>query len=198
MSPTISSPNQEVENKVEPGSQRLDDPGRETFAQELVATGDLYSSYKTAGYKRPKGNANRMFREPAVQARVAWLYRKVEPLDQALAGWRRADLRRKLDAMVSVDRTEMYEEVVTDEGRRYLQVKPLDKLTDEQRLLFEGVGDGGRVVMPSKLAAAAQLAKLDGLDAPAKTALTDADGKNAGSLVVEIVRFAADKNPSTT
>lgn len=194
MSPENPPVTQEVETKAEPGSQRLDDPGRETFAQELVATGDLYASYETAGFKRPKGNANRMLREEEVAKRVAFLYRKIAPLEAALLAYRRHEHRKALENIANADRLDLFVEktryVTIGKKKRkitQLELKPLKELTEEQRALVDvKINDKGglEIQMARRLEARAMLAKLDGLDAPQKIAPTNSDGE--GPATIEI------------
>jgi hypothetical protein len=182
-----SAPQQEAETKAEPGSQRLSDPGRETFCQELVATGDLHASFEAAGFKRPRGNANRMLRELDVGERIGYLYRKIAPLEQALLLHRRHEHRKALEHIATADRLSLWEEkyryVMVGKKRRRIrsiELKPLDKLTADERALIDGfkMTDKGaiEILMPKRLDARQMLAKLDGLDAPTKIAPTTPDG----------------------
>jgi len=97
--------------------------------------------------------------------------------------------------IATADRLGLFEEVnitkTVGRGRnartvtlRRLQMKSLANLTPEQRALVEGIeSDGMRPVVPSKLGALAQLAKLDGLDQPFKF---------SGDLSVQEKRDATD------
>ena len=188
----LAIPPQEVETKPEPGSLRLSDPAREIFCQELVATGDLNASYEAAGFKRPRGNANRMLRELEVAERIGFLYRRIAPLEEALLLHRRHEHRKALEHIATADRLSLWEEkyrystTLAKDGkkkrRRYrsIELKPLDKLNDEERSLIDGfkITDKGtvEVVMPKRLDARAMLSKLDGFDAPAKNELSGPDG----------------------
>jgi hypothetical protein len=151
-----------------------------------------------------------MENEPAIAARLAYLRQRLDDLDFVSRSYRRLEVRRTLNAIAMADRTGMFEEVEYERaiGRRedapkvkgrYLQLKPLDQLTPEQRQLFEGLGDGGRVVLPGKLAALSQLCKLDGLDAPTKVAPTNPEGdgsydpSNAMKLVGQLDDRALEK-----
>jgi hypothetical protein len=63
-----------------------------------------------------------------------------------------------------------------------LRIKSPSELSGEQAALVEGMEQtryGVKLSLPSKLQAAAQLARLDGLDAPAKVAATDPSGKES-------------------
>jgi hypothetical protein len=186
------------------------DARREAFVQNLFEGKDLYEAYDLAGFKHAKGNAQRMENEPAIAARLAYLRHRLDDLDFLSRSHRRLEVRRALNAIAMVDRTDMFEEVEYERtiGRgedapkvkgRYLQLKPLEQLTPEQRQLFEGLGDGGRAVLPAKLAALAQLCKLDGLDAPTKVAPTNPEGdspydpSNAMKLVRQLDDRALEK-----
>jgi hypothetical protein len=91
---------------------------------------------------------------------------------------RRARLRRLLDHIGSADRTELFEQPTC--GR--LKLKRFEDMSPEQRLLIDGIEmtkQGPMPIVPHRLQALAQLAKLDGLDKPTKVAATDAEGCDA-------------------
>lgn len=179
------------------GSSPLPDPMREAFAQELVAGEPLYAAYQAAGYKCPRGNAQRMLREAEVARRVEWLGNKIAALDETLLAYRKLEHRRALEHIATADRLALWEEktryVKTPQGRRRrvrsLELKPLDKLTPDERALIDGfeISDKGavRIVMPKRLDARAMLAKLDGFEKPTKTALTDPSGQQSVRFIVE-------------
>jgi hypothetical protein len=175
------------------------DRDRERFCQELIVGASLYAAFETAGFKRPRGNAQRMLAEPDVAARLIFLQEKFAPLDDALLAWRRLQHRRALEHIAEADRTELFEErtgyvKVGKRRRQYrsLTVRSLATLTEEQKALIESieVSDKGvvKVTMPKRLEARAMLAKLDGFDKPTKISPTDPDGN---AVLVEIVRFSA-------
>lgn len=195
-----SAPQQEAETKAEPGSLRLSDPDREKFCQELVATGDLYASFEAANFKRPRGNAQRLLRELDVAERVGYLYRKIAPLEEALLLHRRHEHRRALEHIATADRLSLWEEKLryvtsTDKNGkkrrrrvRSIELKPLGKLTDDERALIDGfkITDKGavEVLIPKRLDARAMLAKLDGLDAPTKIAPTNPAGDGPAEMEI--------------
>jgi hypothetical protein len=172
------------------GSRPLPNRKREVFARMLFEGVEAGAAYELAGFKRPRGNAQRMEREPEIQSRVNFLRQELDAADLALRTVRRRQLRDQLKAITDVDRVDMFEEIefVKKIGRgrnereitvRRFQLKPLNALTPEQRALVEGLeADGMRPILPSKLQALALRAKLDGLDAPNKIALTDPGGNN--------------------
>src|SRR5262249_34656825 len=125
-------------------SMPLRDNRREAFVLGLFEGKDLYGAYEAAGFKHPKGNAQRMEGEPVVQARLAFLRARLDELDFVSKAYRRLEVRRMLNLFAKVDRTDMYEEICYQRtvGRgkkarkveaRFLQLKPLAKLTPEQR-----------------------------------------------------------------
>jgi hypothetical protein len=162
------------------GSWPLADRRREIFARALFEGVDAQLAYELAGFKRPRGNATRMEKEPAIQARLNYLRRELDEADLRRRALRRHQMRQQLTQIASADRLSLFEEVkitkTIGRGRnartvtlRRLQMKPLADLTSEQRALVEGIeNDGMRPAMPSKLKALEQLAKLDGLDQPVK------------------------------
>lgn len=195
MSPdNYTATQQEDKQQQEPGSEHLADPARETFAQELVATGDLYASYEAAGFKRPRGNANRMLREIEVAERVSFLYRKVAPLEELLLAHRRHEHRKALEHIATADRLSLWEErtryvsTVDKNGKkkrravRSIELKPLNKLTPDERALVDGfrITDKGavEVVMPKRLDARKMLAELDGL-----SVLSRSDGASTTIII---------------
>ena len=173
---------------VNDSSKRLHDPMRELFAQELAAGAELYQAFEAAGFRRPAGNAQAMRAEADVSARVDYLIKRTEPLDDVMREYRRAKVRNRLDNIVDLDRLSLLEEFIFRK-KRGLRLKALGDLTAQQRALIEGFemtrGGSVKVVMPSKLAALAQQARLDGLDRPVKVASTDPSGENvvAGPVI---------------
>jgi len=187
------------------GSQPLPDRRRETFARALFEGIDVRRAYELAGFKRPRGNATRMEKEPAIQARLNYLRRELDEADLHRRVLRRHALRRHLIQIATEDRLGLFEEVTVTRkvgrGRntravtmRRLQLKPLADLTPEQRALVESIeSDGMRPALPSKLGALAQLAKLDGLDQPAKFS-----GELSGSMEIKkIERIIVEHTPDT-
>jgi hypothetical protein len=162
------------------GSQPLPDRRRELFARALFEGVDVHSAYELAGFRRSRGNATRMEKEAAIQARLNYLRRELDEADLHRRALRRYQLRQQLAHIATADRLGLFEEVeitkTIGRGRhartvslRRLQMKALTDLTPEQRALVEGIeNDGMRPAMPSKLGALAQLAKLDGLDQPVR------------------------------
>jgi hypothetical protein len=176
------------------GSLPLPNRKREMFARLLFEGVEVCAAYELAGFKRPRGNAQRMERDAEIQSRVSYLRQELDAADLALRTVRRRQLCEQLKAIAEVDRVDMFEEVefVKKIGRgrnareiklRRIQLKPLAALTPEQRALVEGLeADGMRPILPSKLQAIALRAKLDGLDAPSKVAMTDPTGNNQAAV----------------
>jgi hypothetical protein len=175
------------------GSIALPDRKRESFCQELIAGEDLYAAYESAGFKRPRGNAQRMQQEPEVSKRLEFLGRRVASFDEAMRDYRRLQHRRALEHIAVADRLSLFEEKTFKVGAghdrngkpRYRNVKrlclkPLADLSPEQRVLIDGIkiSDKGaiEVLMPKRLDARAMLAKLDGLEGPTKVEHTGKDG----------------------
>jgi hypothetical protein len=174
-------------------SEPLPDRKRERFCQELMAGAPLYDAYTEAGFARPRGNAQRMEREPEVAARLEFLRRQVEKYEPVLLAFRRVMVRRKLDNIVDLDRLGLFEEYRA-RGKRRLRLKSIDQLTPEQRAIIDSVEitkDGVKLAMPGKLAALAQLAKLDGLDRPTNI-------EHSGGLTLEALINASYQTHETT
>ena len=166
-------------------SKPLPDRKRERFCQELMAGTPLYDAYTEAGFARPRGNAQRMEHEPEVAARLEYLRSQVEKYEPVLLAFRRVMVRRKLDNIVDIDRLGLFEEYRV-RGKRRLRLKPLDQLTPEQRAIIDSIEitkDGVKLTMPARLAALAQVAKLDGLDKPTKENVEHSGGLTLEALV---------------
>jgi hypothetical protein len=175
------------------GSTNHPDPAREEFVQQLASGEALYAAYHAAGtksatgepFKHPRGNAQRMLREPEVATRLKWLMDRVAALglDETLCAYRREQHRRALEHIAEADRLELFEEKTVRIGAgkdrngklryrkiRVLALKPLDSLQPEQRALIDGIeiSEKGavKVLIPKRLDARAMLAKLDGFDKP--------------------------------
>ena len=74
------------------GSQPLTDRRREAFARALFEGIDAQAAYELAGFKRPRSNAQRMEREPLIQARVNYLRRELDRADLLmLIGFEKTD-----------------------------------------------------------------------------------------------------------
>jgi hypothetical protein len=183
------------------GSLPLPNRKRETFARLLFEGVEVCAAYEQAGFRRPRGNAQRMERGPEIQSRVNHLRQELDATDLALRTVRRRQLRDQLTAITRIDRVAMFEEIeiVKKVGRgrnmreiklRRIQLKPLADLTPQQRALVEGMESDGRPILPAKLQAEGLLAKLDGLDAPTKLAATDPSGQQHEPFTIIVRRFA--------
>lgn len=193
MSPEPQSPDQP--DAFDP-SRPLRDPQREAFVQELAAGEHYHDAYETAGFKRPRGNALRMLREDEVGKRLAWLLERIAPLDEAMLGYRRMEHRRALEHIANANRLALFVPQFGYSGSgksrrkvvRSIALKPFDQMTPDELALVDGIeltDKGGiKVHMPKRLDARAQLAKLDGLDKPAKVAPTNPAGD--GPAVLEV------------
>jgi hypothetical protein len=178
----------------------LRNPKWEQFAREAACLTQPLEAMKIAGFAKPRaGNAARLLRNRKIEARIAALAEN----DVEMVRYRRARLRRVLDHIGTADRTELFEHcedgevevpivdwngnVVRDANgnvkttfeQRTLRFKRLDELSPKQRLLIDSIEltkYGPMPVMPARLQALAQLARLDGLDKPAKVAPTNPEG----------------------
>jgi hypothetical protein len=192
------------------GSRPLPNRKREMFVRMLFEGVEATAAYELAGYKRPRGNAQRMEREEEIQSRLNYLRHELDATDLALRAVRRRQLREQLRAIAGIDRVDMFEEIefVRKIGRgrnareiklRRFQLKPLSALTPEQRALVEGLeADGLRPILPGKLQAIALIAKLDGLDAPTKIATTDAAGTGPGTILHQVEWKQSENDPAST
>jgi len=181
-------------------SKPLLDRKRERFCQELMAGTPLYDAYTEAGFARPRGNAQRMEHEPEVVARLEYLRSQVEKYEPVLLAFRRVLVRRKLDNIIDLDRLGLFEEYHV-KGSRRLRLKAIAQLTPEQRAIIDSIEvtkDGIKLTMPGRLAALAQLAKLDGLDKPTKESIDHSGGLTLEQLVMEAVKLDGTKHGAST
>jgi hypothetical protein len=109
------------------GSRPLRNRRREAFSRLLFEGVEVLAAYEQAGFKRPRGNAQRMEREAEVQARINYLRRELDAADLALRTVRRRQLRDQLMGIVRLDRVEMFEEIEiikkTGRGRNAREIK---------------------------------------------------------------------------
>jgi hypothetical protein len=160
------------------GSRPLPNRKREMFVRMLFEGVEATAAYELAGYKRPRGNAQRMERE-----------------EEAIAGIDRVDMFEEIEFVRKIGRGRNAREIKL----RRFQLKPLSALTPEQRALVEGLeADGLRPILPGKLQAIALIAKLDGLDAPTKIATTDAAGTGPGTILHQVEWKQSENDPAST
>ena len=69
-----------------PGSKALKDPKRERFCQASLELNSLQKAYEDAGFKRARGNCNRLAREPAVATRLAYLWDRAAKMAETMGG----------------------------------------------------------------------------------------------------------------
>jgi len=172
----------------------LRNPKWERFAREAACLTEPLEAMRLAGFAKPRpGNAARLLRNRKIAARMAALAED----DVEMVRLRRVRLRRLLDHIGTADRTDLFEQpddevepildkdgnvvrdgdgnVLTRAATRELRLKRLEDLSPEQRQLVDGIETtkyGLKVVMPPRLQALAQLAKLDGLDKPTRVSVT--------------------------
>jgi hypothetical protein len=165
----------------------LRNPKWERFAREAVCLTEPLEAMRLAGFTKPRaGNAARLLRNRKIAARMAVLAQD----DVEMVRARRARLRRLLDHIGSADRTELFEQ--SKRGR--LKLKRFDDMPPQLRLLIDGIEitkEGPMPIVPPRLQALAQLARLDGLDKPTKVAATDPEGKELPSTADRARALAA-------
>jgi len=158
---------------------------REQFVHELLCGVPVKCAYEIAGFKRPAGNAQRLERNPQVQARLAYLRSKMEEREELELFLRRCRVMAFLEKMIDEDRSAMFD----DAGK----LRPLSELSKEQLALLDSIRPtraGPEAVMPSKLAAIQTLVRIAGLDAPARSDVTLHDGDHRSSDI-ELARWIA-------
>ena len=129
------------------GSQPLTDRRREAFACALFEGIDVQAAYELAGFKRPRGNAQRMEREPLIQARVNYLRRELDRADLLMRSVRRRQVRQQLMQIATADRLGLFEEINHHEDSRtrpecaHIAAPPL---ADESACRFNARAAGAR------------------------------------------------------
>ena len=123
----------------------LENPRHERFAQAVAMGRTLQDAYREAGYaaRNPKKELWRLGRNPLVRQRVQYLLVQ--------------ESRRSL----------MTRDELTGWLASIIRATPDDMRAPDSRFELNADKNGPRVVLPSKLAAAAQLVKLCGWDQPA-------------------------------
>jgi hypothetical protein len=161
---------------------------QERFAQLIAMNVPAAQAYAEAGFNNEfaADNARKLRNKKHVRARIEELAASTSDMVEL----RRAMLDEFYVHVLKTDRVDIYD----DQAR----LRPLAELRPEHRALIEGIdtrinqyGETKNLLMPSKLAAAAQLAKLHGLDKPLKIAETTADGKELPSTADRARALAA-------
>lgn len=147
---------------------------QERFAQLVAMNVPAIQAYAEAGYDNADfaaENARKLRNKRHVKARIEELSASTDDMVEL----RRAMLDEFYVLVLKTDRVDIYD----DKAR----LRPLDELRPEHRALIEGIdtkvsqyGETKNLIMPSKLVAAGQLAKLHGLDRPTKIAPTNPTG----------------------
>ena len=123
------------------------DRRREAFARALFEGIDVQAAYELAGFKRPRGNAQRMEREPLIQARVNYLRRELDRADLLMRSLRRRQLRQQLMQIATADRLGLFEEVTITKtvGRgRNARTRDATPIADEIACRFDARAAGAR------------------------------------------------------
>lgn len=168
------------------GAKPLKNGKDEMFCRESVALDSIHKGYEAAGFKRPRGNADRKARQPNVSKRLEFLRMEAAKL----AG---VSLGRVLIEQARIAYANMLDYVSVDKaGQPYID---LSDMTREQAAAIAEISvdthveppekedDPGLVVtrtrfkLHDKVAVLRDLKKHLGGDAPAKVTFTDQDGR---------------------
>lgn len=170
-------------------------PRHESVARQLLLLKTPLDAMNAASppYDKPTArNASRLAHHPKIVARIKYL--ATCDNDIGMVQLRRARIRDVLERIMLADRTKLFEEVDVPERnedgsivvvdgkplmRSIRRLRSFDEMSDDERLLIEGVefdGEKEKVKTVERLPAIAQLRKLDSLDRPEKVAFTDPDG----------------------
>jgi hypothetical protein len=164
---------------------------REKFVHNLICGMHHRDAYVAAGfadYHSSGANALRMMRDPVVSARLDWLLREVREREGLELVLRRRRLIAVLEGLLG-ERADMFD----NDGI----LKPLDQLTPQQRGMIDSIRPtkaGREAIMPSRLAAAQLLARLEGFEAPSKSEQSvHVTREDARLTDVELARWIAAK-----
>jgi hypothetical protein len=169
---------------------RLVNDKQERFAQ-LMAMGGVtcLQAYLEAGYENgssAEANSRKLKCKRKVRARIEELSATAEEMVQLY----RIMLTELYVSIIKTDRLGIY-----DEKSR---LRPIGDLRPEHRALIEGIdttlnsyGEIKNVILPKRLDAAAQLARLHGLDKPTKIAPTNPEGDGPMELYSDADRAKA-------
>jgi len=169
------------------GSTAHPDGRREKFCQEAVALNDVNAAYLAAEFKRPRGNAYRMAREPKVALRLAFLWRKGAEHAELMGGRHLV----KADMIAHANMLDFWDlnPETGDLQRLNLAKAPRAACGAIQEISYDSEGRPRLKLY----AADAMLRFLIERAEPSvrKLALTDPSGQNAAQpYVVEIIRFS--------
>jgi hypothetical protein len=169
------------------GSKPLKDGRRELFCQEAVIRNDLNSAFEAAGFKRPRGNAHRMSREPKVEARLAYLWKQGAQGLELMAGrW-----LAKADLIALANMRDFWEiDEATGEPTRLNLNKVSHALTGAiQEISYDAQGRPKIKLHDSPSMLRFLIEKTD--PSVKKIAMTDPSGTQAAApFIVEIVQFS--------
>jgi hypothetical protein len=72
--------------ELDDGAKPLRDPRRERFCQEVVSTNSERKAFELVGFKRARGNVQRLMRDPKITARLAYLWRQATMTTAIMGG----------------------------------------------------------------------------------------------------------------
>lgn len=166
------------------GSRPIKNSKDEAFARESVALDSIHRGYEAAGFRRPRGNAERKARQPHVAARIEFLRMEAAKL----AG---VSLGRVLLEQSRIAYANMIDYLAVEDGQPRLDLSRLNReqaaaiaeFTVDTHVEHDGPGDKEGIVVTrtrfklhDKVGALRDLKKHLGGDAPTKHAMTDAEG----------------------
>lgn len=169
------------------GSRAHPDPRREKFCQEAVSLNDVNAAYDAAGFKRPRGNAGRMAREPKVALRLAHLWRKGAEHAELLAGRHlvKADLIAHSNIIDFFD----IDEATGQLRNLNLAKAPRAAAGAIQEISYDAEGRPKLKLYPADAMLRFLIERAD--PSVKKVAMVDPTGQQAAQpFVVEIVRFS--------
>lgn len=177
------------------GSRPLKNSKDEAFAREAVALDSIHRGYEAAGFKRPRGNAERKARQPNVAARIEFLRMEAAKLagvslGRVLLEQSRIAYANMIDYMAITNG----QPVVDLAGLTREQAAAIAEFTVDTHVERDGPDDKeGFVVtrtkfkLHDKVGALRDLKKHLGGDAPTKIAPTTPDGEQAWNPLSQLM-----------
>lgn len=129
--------------------RQLPDPRHEKYAQEIAQGKPRQEAYALAGYKKHRGNSNRLANRPEVRERVRWLQLQAADLAQVNLARVVTEVSRVGFANIQQFYKRVPAPKVNEPNATKLVLKDLDELTPEQAMAIDGLEhDGeGRLVL---------------------------------------------------
>jgi hypothetical protein len=177
-------------NKQTPGSEPVKSYKHELFARSMALNMPVLECARRAGYDvMTKANAHKIARRRDVMDRVNYLAGNTDEVIRR----KRIEIEREVGLIAYANMDDFVK--ISDNGSPHIDLSDLLSLTEpERRSLMAAVKavrttkDGVTLELHGKLEALEHLRKMNGIDPPQKTALTDPEGKEPMVAVINLMR----------